>query len=251
VSGARRVRIIGSYLSPYVRKALAVVLRKGLAYEIDPVVPFFGNDAFTELSPIRRIPVLVDGDVTLCDSSVICQYLEDRHPEPAVYPRDVADRARARWLEEFADTRMGEVLIWGLFNQVVIHPNVFGTPTDEAVLRKTLEEDVPHVLDYLERAAPADGFAFGAPSIADLSVAVFFRNARWARFRIDAARWPRAAGWVERTLDLPELAALRPFEDLSIRTPIPQLRAALAAAGAPITAETYIDATPRRGIMRI
>jgi glutathione S-transferase len=251
VSERRHVRVIGSYLSPYVRKALAVILRKGFTYEIDPIVPFLADDAFTALSPLRRIPVLVDGAVTLCDSTVICQYLEDRYPEPAVYPRDVAARARARWLEEFADTRMGEVLIWGLFNQRVINPNVFGTPTDDAALAKTLAEDVPHVLDYLEREAPAEGFAFGAPSIADYAVAVFFRNARWARFAIDPARWPRAAGWVECTLDLPELAALRPFEDVSIRTPIAKLREALAAAGAPITAETHLTSTPRRGIMRI
>ncbi|HVH06775.1 MAG TPA: glutathione S-transferase family protein [Myxococcota bacterium] len=250
MSEPRRVTIVGSYLSPYVRKALAVLLWKGLAYEIDPIVPFLGNDAFTALSPLRRIPVLIDGDVALCDSSVICQYLEDRYPEPAVYPRDVADRARARWLEEFADTRMGDVLIWRLFDQVVIGPNVWGQPTDEAVLRKTLEVDVPDVLDYLERQAPAEGFAFGAPSIADVAVAVFFRNARWARFRIDAARWPSAAGWVDRTLALPELVALQRFEDVSIRTPIAKLRAALAEAGAPLTADTYLTDTPRRGILR-
>jgi len=88
------VTIIGSYLSPYVRKVLVSLHCKQIPYEIDPIVPFFGNDRFSELSPVRRIPVLIDDRVTLCDSSVICQYLEDRHPEPSLYPRDVADRAR-------------------------------------------------------------------------------------------------------------------------------------------------------------
>jgi len=99
---------------------------KGIAYEIDPIVPFLGDDRFSALSPLRRIPVLIDDRVTLTDSSVICQYLEDRWPEPAIFPRDVTDRARARWLEEFADTRMGDVFIWRLFNQVVIRPFVWG-----------------------------------------------------------------------------------------------------------------------------
>src|SRR5215813_1338734 len=103
------VRIVGSYLSPYVRKVLVVLDLKGLSYEIDPIVPFFGNDRFTQLSPVRRIPVFIDDQVTLPDSSVICQYLEDRYPEPKLYPASIADRARARWLEEFADSRMGEV----------------------------------------------------------------------------------------------------------------------------------------------
>src|SRR5215470_16098410 len=122
--------VVGSYLSPYVRKVLVCLDLKGVPYEIDPIVPFLGDERFTALSPIRRIPVLRDDRVTLADSTVICEYLEERHPAPALYPRDVADRARARWLEEFADTRMGEVFIWRLFNQLVIKPNVWREPTD-------------------------------------------------------------------------------------------------------------------------
>src|SRR5512134_1574044 len=160
------IKIVGSYLSPYVRKVLVCLEAKGLAYEIDPIVPFLGDDRFSKLSPLRRIPVLIDGDLALSDSSVICQYLEDRHPEPALYPADVADRARARWLEEFADTRLGDVFIWRLFNQVTIRPVVWGEPTDEAVVAKALAEDIPQVLDYLESLAPAEGFFFGALSIA-------------------------------------------------------------------------------------
>src|SRR6185503_5110281 len=96
---ADRVRIVGNYLSPYVRKVLVCLNVKGVPYEIDPIIPFMGDERFSALSPLRRIPVLIDAHVTLSDSSVICQYLEDRWPEPALYPRDVADRARARWLE--------------------------------------------------------------------------------------------------------------------------------------------------------
>src|ERR1700752_3319989 len=67
---APMMRIIGSYVSPYVRKVLACLNLKGLAYEIDPITPFFGNDEYGLLSPLRRIPVLVDGDFSICDSSV-------------------------------------------------------------------------------------------------------------------------------------------------------------------------------------
>ena len=78
----QRIRIIGNYISPYVRKVLACLELKGLEYEVDPIAPFVGNDEFSRLSPLRRIPVLVDGDLVLSDSSVICQYLEDQHPTP-------------------------------------------------------------------------------------------------------------------------------------------------------------------------
>ncbi|MGH8597485.1 MAG: glutathione S-transferase family protein, partial [Gammaproteobacteria bacterium] len=93
----RPVQIIGAYLSPYVRKVLVVLELKGVGYQIDPLTPFMGDDRFSVLNPVRRVPVLMDDLVTLADSSVICQYLEDRYPTPAVYPADIADRAQARW----------------------------------------------------------------------------------------------------------------------------------------------------------
>ncbi|MBI5908730.1 MAG: glutathione S-transferase family protein [Betaproteobacteria bacterium] len=245
------VKIIGSYLSPYVRKVLVALHLKGLDYEIDPIIPFFGDERFAALSPLRRIPVLVDGALTLSDSSVICQYLEERYPQPALYPADIDERARARWLEEYADTRMGEVFIWQLFNQVAINRFVWGTKTDEAALGRTLAEEVPQVLDYLETQLPQQGFLFGGVSIADISLAAFFRNAAFARFRIDAGRWPATAAFVERVLGLEAFGRLKPFEDRLMRTPIPQHRAALAELGAPLAAESYATPVPRRGIMRI
>jgi glutathione S-transferase len=245
------VRIIGSYLSPYVRKVLVCLHLKGISYEIDPIVPFMGDERFSALSPLRRIPVLIDDRVTLSDSSVICEYLEERHAEPRLFPADLVARARARWLEEFADTRMGEVFIWRLFNQVAIRPAVWGEKGDPAIVEKTLAEDVPQVLDYLERELPADGFLFGPPSVADVAIACFFRNAAFARFRVDAARWPRTAAFVERVLGLDAFARLAPFEERCIRTPIAEHRAALAEMGAPLTRETYGTTTPRRGLMQI
>ena len=248
---AEPVRIVGSYLSPYVRKVLVCLGLKGVAFEIDPIVPFFGDERFSKASPLRRVPVFIDDRVTLADSSVICQYLEDRHPEPALYPRDVAERARARWLEEFADTRMGDVFIWRLFNELAIRPRVWGEKTDEALVAKTLAEGVPQVLDYLESELPAEGYACGALSIADVSLACFFRNAAFVRFRVDAGRWPKTAAFVDRVLGNAAFQRLAPFEECLLRTRIPEQRGALASAGAPLTAESWGTATPRRGIMPI
>jgi glutathione S-transferase len=243
--------IVGSYLSPYVRKVLVCLELKGIAYEIDHIVPFFGDDRFSKLSPLRRIPVLVDGDLVLSDSSVICEYLEDLKPEPALYPKDVRDRARARWLEEFADTRMGDVFIWRYFNQIAIRPSVWGEKGDKALVERTLTEDIPAVLDYLEAQAPGEGFRFGAISIADIAPACFLRTAAFVRFQVDAARWPRTAGWMGRTLATPAFRRLAAIEDGVLRIPIAQQRDKLREMGAPISAETYASAAPRRGIMPI
>jgi glutathione S-transferase len=243
--------IVGSYLSPYVRKVLVCLELKGIAYEIDHIVPFFGDDRFSKLSPLRRIPVLIDGDLVLSDSSVICQYIEDKQPAPSLLPADIRDRARARWLEEFADTRMGDVFIWRLFNQIAIRPSVWGEKGDRELVDRTLKEDVPAVLDYLEAEAPTGAFRFGALSLADIAIAAFFRNAGWVRFQIDAARWPRAAAWMARTLAEPPFVKLARIEDAVLRSPIAEQRAALMKLGAPVSAETYASPTPRRGVMPI
>ena len=63
--------IIGGPISPYVRKVLAACELKGVPYEVDPIVPFFGDDRFSELNPLRRVPVLIDDQVSLSDSTVI------------------------------------------------------------------------------------------------------------------------------------------------------------------------------------
>src|SRR3954453_16290482 len=195
------IRIIGSYVSPYVRKVLACLNLKGLDYEIDPITPFFGNDEYQRLSPLRRIPVLVDGGVSICDSSVICAYLDEAYPERPLLPSDPQDRARARWLEEYAETRLGDVFIWGLFYQKGVHPAVGGEPGDEERVGRTLAQYIPATLGYLETQLPETGFLFGEIGLADISLASFFRNAAYAGFEPDAARWPRTAGFVTRTLE--------------------------------------------------
>ena len=139
---------------------------------------------------------------------------------------------------------MGEVFIWRLFNQVAIKPTVWGEQTDKATLEKTLQEDMPQVLDYLEVQVPAEGFIFGSVSIADISIACFFRNATFARFQLDAARWPGTAAFVERVLRLESFEKLKPIEERLRRTPLMQHRAALMEMGVPITQDTYGTAKP-------
>ena len=190
--------VIGTPVSPYVRKVLAVLELKGLAWRIDPLVPFLGNDAFTRLSPLRRIPVLIDGDLVLSDSSVITEYLDERHPGTALMPRAVADRARCRWLEEFADTRLADVLIWGIFGPAITRPGIFKSARDEAALARVVAEDLPAVMDLLETMAPEAGFYAGDLTTADLAVAVHFANLRWSGVAADLDRWPLAAAWITR-----------------------------------------------------
>jgi glutathione S-transferase len=245
------MKIIGSYVSPYVRKVLACMNLKGLAYEIDPITPFFGNDEFRRLSPLCRIPVLIEGTFSVSDSTVICEYLDEAYPGHRLYPADPQDRARARWFEEFADTRLGDAFIWGLFYQKVVHPLVWGEPGDQTRIEKALNEDVPAALDYLEGELPAEGFLFGEIGVPDIAVASFFRNGDYAGFSVDASRWPVTAAFVARTLAHPCIADLLKFEDVQRSVEIRSRRQALLDAGARLTPETLGLREPRKGMMRL
>jgi glutathione S-transferase len=68
------------------------------------------------LNPKGQVPVLVDGDVVVYDSTQIFEYLEDRSPEPPLYPRDAGGRARCRRLEAAADELLFPS-VWSLIEE--------------------------------------------------------------------------------------------------------------------------------------
>ena len=96
-------------LSMFGAKAQIAALEKGIA--IDAVmVPFDRDDNYEpkhpevlRINPKRQVPVLIDGEVEIFDSTQIFEYLEDRAPEPPLWPRGAAERARARQLEHLSD----------------------------------------------------------------------------------------------------------------------------------------------------
>lgn len=246
-----KVRVIGGPASPYVRKVLAALRWKGIDFSIDPIVPFFGNDEFSRVSPLRRIPVYSDDRVTLCDSSVIIQYLEDRWPEKSLYPQDVAMRAHARWLEEYADTRVGDVFIWKLFYDAVIAPGIFGAQRDPEKRAAVLANELPEVMDYLESQMPEDGFLCGAFSVADLALAPHFFNLAWARVEPDWNRWPKTGAWLRRSNDGSMLGEVGDIGVQLLRFPPPQHREKLIELGLEVTPDSVGTDKPRRGIMQL
>lgn len=244
------VTIIGSPVSPYVRKVLAVCAVKGIDVEIDPTPPFLAKDGFTNLSPLRRIPVWIEGDVTLCDSSVIVQYIEETRPGPSLWPADPVQRAKARFIEEFADTRLFDVMGWKLYFQLALKPIFFGGEPDQAIVEQARDTDLPAIFDYLEALTPETGFLFGDLSIADLSLAPAFMNGRAVQVNVDPDRWPRLAAWVERVEAETPLGDLNKLARKLMRTPPHAQRDRLVEFGmVPATTHDWAGDMPRRGPM--
>ena len=196
----------GGVPSPFVKKVCAFLAEKGVAYELRSLAPFPKTPELLALSPLGKIPAYQDGDFTLADSSAICAYLERVHPKPALYPADPKAYGRALFVEEFADTKLNEVL-GGVFFQRVIRPNFFKQEPDEAAIAKAWAEQIPPALDWVESQV-ASGALGGALSIADIAVGAQLANFRLAGEKIDGARWPKLATWAERTLARPSFAKL-------------------------------------------
>jgi glutathione S-transferase len=245
--------VVGSPISPFVRKVVAALDLKALDFRIDPIPAFYTDERLLALNPLRRVPVLLDGAEVIVDSSVIVQWLEESHPAtPSILPKGPSARARARFVEEYADTRMADVFLWKVFNAVILKPGVWGEPRDLDAYRAAIEGPVADVCDDLERMAPREGFLFDAFSIADLSVCVMFRNMRFARFTPDAARWPRLAAWIAFAEAHTSLARVNAWADALIKAPVAELRATAAAVGMPLAEKTlFVDGPPRPGPMTV
>lgn len=91
--------------SPYARKVRILFQEKALAFQPQLVDLQKRSDEFVAVSPLGKVPVLVDDDGTVVfDSTVIAEYLEDRYPEPSFFGRTWRDRLLCREGEELGDT---------------------------------------------------------------------------------------------------------------------------------------------------
>jgi glutathione S-transferase len=198
------LKLIGASASPFVRKVRVALAEKGIAYEHDPMVPFGTPPEYLKISPLGKIPALLDDGKPLSDSSIIVAYLERKHPQPALYPSDPYEFARALWFEEYGDSALVTNMTAPIFFQRVIAPRFFNRPTDEAVVQKAIDVEAPKCLDYLEEQIDGNEFLAGGQfSIADIGITTHFVNARFANYTVDAKRWPKVAGYLGRMLSRP------------------------------------------------
>lgn len=189
--------LYGSPLSPFQRKAEAVLALKGLDYDCVAINIMAMPDWYLEISPLARIPALRDMSIgtegtagTIADSSAMCGYLEKKCPQPAAYPDDPFLYGRALWLEEYADSVMAMNGGGGVFRPIVFAAMTGGEP-DMETARKTWNEKLPPLYDYLEGQLDGGKYFLGDKlSIADISIAAQLMQTDLIAGPPDAAKWP-------------------------------------------------------------
>lgn len=97
------------HISPDCGKIRAILRYKSVPVKIRPVNPL-NRAELLKISGQLRVPVLVDGRKVLTDSSDIARYLEDKFPDPPIYPRGRRDNAQALLWEDWADEALQRVV---------------------------------------------------------------------------------------------------------------------------------------------
>lgn len=187
--------LYGAPVSPFVRKVLAFAAEKEVALELVPIGLGDQNPDFLACSPFRKMPGFADGDFSISDSTAIVTYIDAKHPDTPLIPADPANRARAIWFDEFADTILTSAAGPIFFNRIV-SPKFVGKPGDDAAAAKG-EADMVPVCDYLEGVIRPSGHLVGdSLTLADIAVASPFVNAAHAGYVPDAAAYPKLTAYL-------------------------------------------------------
>ena len=218
-------------LSPYCVKVRKILEFKGLAYTTEEVNPFTRRTV-VRISGQKRVPVLVerpsDGspETVIADSTAIARYLDERYPDPPVYPRDPEARARVVLLEDWSDEVFaGSLIPFKIFNadnarRMVVqsaryYPRTLLfrslTPFGPPVLRRLaggrrkgrsmerLRADYEADLARLDAIARPGPFLSGAqPTVFDFGVWGLLRSMQGMEGEELLARYAALAEWFER-----------------------------------------------------
>jgi glutathione S-transferase len=164
------MKLYYSPLSVYSAKPRIAMYEKGIAHETKlvnwtPATGWIKPEELPRLNPKAQIPVLVDGDAVVPDSTIILEYLEERFPKTPLYPTGPAERARCRVLEDLGDMVIAP-------NQGALVREVFLKPdpsTRDAAAVSQTKAELARQYQRLDRELGKQGYLCGQFSVADIT----------------------------------------------------------------------------------
>ena len=186
---------------------------KGLSYEQAPIHLRKGGGeqfgaAYKALNPQALVPTLEDNGKVLTQSLAIIEYLEEKHPKPALLPGDPADKAIVRGMALIIACEVHPIQNLRVLNYVKSSYN----QTDEQVNRWA-QHWIDLGLSALEQSIVAQSkggkFCFGdTPTLADICLVPQLGNAR--RYGCDLSQYPTILSIEKNCMALPAFANAAP-----------------------------------------
>ncbi len=112
------IRLYHFWQSGNAREVRIVLAEKALDFQsviVDVMKGETRTPEFLRMNPFGKVPVIVDGGLTLYEAGIINAYLDERYPDPPLMPRAPADRARVReiihWARQNLHANLGPVLV--------------------------------------------------------------------------------------------------------------------------------------------
>jgi len=199
------MKLYSGPLSLFTAKVRIALAEKGLAYDrID--VPFSRAGYSPKLpemlaiNPKGQVPVMIDGELALYDSTIILEYLEERYPKPPLYPADVCEKALCRQAEAAAD----EIFfphVWALISEVFYKPEAERDAARIEAARAALAEQY-RGLDAKLRARE---YLCGTFSVADIGYVLTITFA--SRLGAPPPPLDHLGAWLARVTTRPTVAA--------------------------------------------
>jgi len=173
---------------PYCARTRIVLAEKGLEYEVVEIDLDDRPAWIYEKNPLGRVPVLEEGDFVLAESAVINEYLEERWPEPALWPADPGERALCRLLVHRFDE---------------LSRPYYALRRGEEGAAERLDAQLALLAERLQAQPFLSGRAFG---LADVAYVPWILRAR-DRMDVSLDAFPALTDWVARLADRPSIAA--------------------------------------------
>ncbi len=217
-------------LSSYAQKVKIALREKGVTFtaQLPEDLGSGTRGALAAVNPRIEIPVLIDGDTRIFESTVIMEYIEERWPEPRLLPSDPSRRAFARMTEDVCDTQY-EAINWG-FAEVLWFKRATGSLADRLTARA--REQTGTVQAWLaERLAGELWFGGDGFGWADAAAAPMVN--RSVHYGMGPAQGSPLAEWHLRVRQRPSVAAT--FAEFDA-----------AAANMKNMANAYVGGTRRR-----
>ena len=105
------MKLYTNWFSPFARKVALALDYKGIAYEAIDGLRHDNHESLKATNSRGEVPALVDGDITIVNSSDILAYIDHAYPEKPIYPSSPAKRVKARAIERLFDTRVDAILV--------------------------------------------------------------------------------------------------------------------------------------------
>ena len=166
------------------------------------------DDAYLALNPQGLVPTLVDGNVHFSQSMAIIEYLDERHPEPALLPDDPTGRARVRQLAQVVACDIHPINNLKVLNYLT---QELGVSDDDRLkwYRHWVHQSFHGLEDLVSTSPPTTKICHGhEPTLADLCLVPQLYNAR--RFEVDLLAYPNLVRIDETCLAIDAFANAAP-----------------------------------------